>query len=449
MTRSAPAQRLTGSRAVIGICFAILMCEGFDLAMFGSIVPSLRDYADWSLSPAMIGYMGSATVLGMLFGALSAAGFADRVGRRPVVIAAVTVFSAAMGICAIAPSPEIFLAARFVVGLGAGAVMPTIAATLIEFSPADKRSTTTALGFIGVGVGGVLAGALSLWLVPAYGFRAMCVVGFLPLVLIVPFMVKYLPESVAILHAKGRHTEAEAVAARHGLPLQPVRAEVAPADVSGDPASSENRLKAVFGEGRGMGSVLFWAGTFFCLLLTFGVSAWLPDLLEGAGYSLSVALGSLIALKAGSVVGVLAAAWLADRFGQKKVVVGTYLAGAASLAVLASQPPVWIAYALIAVLGLGTTGLQILLNAYVGTYYPARVRATGLGLNLSIGRVGGIVGPTYLGFLVAAGLGFDAKFYALAAPALVGAFFIACIPKRGSASVGASTNPSVRAKAAA
>jgi MFS transporter, AAHS family, benzoate transport protein len=176
--------------------------------------------------------------------------------------------------------------------------------------------------------------------------------------------------------------------------------------------------------------VLFWGATLFCLLVTFGVSSWLPDLLVGAGYSLSVSLGSLVALKAGTV-GVLVAGWLADKFGQKRVVVCTYLCSAISLAALSLSPPPAVAYALIAVLGLGTTGLQTLINAYVGSYYPARIRATGLGLNLSVGRIGGIVGPTYLGFLVASGLGFDGKFYALAVPALVGACLVAAVPHRG------------------
>ncbi|MFC9358871.1 MFS transporter [Rhodococcus sp. NPDC057014] len=416
-----------GSWSVIAVCFAILMTEGYDLAMFGSVVPSLRDYEAWSLTPAMIGYMGSASVIGMLCGALSAAGLADRIGRRPVIIAAVATFSAAMGLSAFAPNPEIFLVLRFFVGLGAGAVMPTVAATLIEFAPADRRNRNTALGFIGVGVGGMLSGALAIWLVPTFGFRAMCLVGALPLVLVLPFLLRYLPESIALLAAKGRTAEAEELARRHQLPLPQT---LTTAESVEEPIEARrNRFALVFGDGRGIGTVLFWIATFFCLLVTFGVSTWLPDLMRSAGYGLTASLGFLIALKGGAVVGVLAAAQLADKFGQKVVVTTTFITAGAALVALALTPPVVVAYLLVAVVGLGTTGLQTLINAFVGTYYPARVRSTGLGLNLSVGRVGGILGPMYLGWLVAAGLGFDAKFYALAVPALIGGVVISMVPK--------------------
>ncbi|NEB03498.1 MFS transporter [Streptomyces sp. SID13726] len=414
-----------GRLHVVAACFLILLCEGYDLAMFGSIVPSLRSYGAWHLSAETIGLMGSASVLGMLCGAAGAAWLADRFGRRPLMIGAVVLFSLAMGAGAVAPSAAIFLVLRFLVGLGAGAVMPTAAATLLDVAPAGKGSRFSAMGFVGVGLGGVVAGLLSLWLVPSYGFRAMCAAGLAPLLLI-PYLLRVVPESIPFLLARGRAEEAASVAARLGVDLAEQEREEERRDAV-RPAS-RGRLGEVFGEGRAVGTVIFWGATLFCLLVTFGVSAWLPDLLLGAGYSMSVSLGSLVALKAGAV-GVLAAGWLADRFGQKRVVLCTYLCSAFSLAALSLSPPPVVAYALIALLGLGTTGLQTLINAYVGSYYPTRIRATGLGLNLSIGRIGGIVGPTYLGFLVASGLGFGGKFYALAVPALVGACLIAAVPR--------------------
>lgn len=440
------ASRGAGNWSVIALCFAILIAEGYDLAMFGSVVPSLRDYEAWSLTASMVGYMGSASVIGMLCGALGAAGLADRIGRRPVIISAVSLFSVAMGLSALAPSPEVFLILRFFIGLGAGAVMPTVAATLLEFAPADRRNRNTALGFIGVGVGGMLSGALAMWLVPAYGFRAMCVVGALPLVLVVPWLVRYLPESMSILVAKGRTDEAEELAQRHHVPMPTHVA--ASTRQSGSPTERHNRFGVVFSDGRSVGTVLFWIATIFCLLVTFGVSTWLPELMRSAGYGLTTSLGFLIALKGGAVVGVLGAAQLADKFGQKLVVTVTFLAAGAALAVLAMTPPVVVAYVLVGIVGLGTTGLQTLINAYVGTYYPSEVRATGLGLNLSVGRIGGIIGPMYLGWLVAAGLSFDAKFYALAVPALIGGLIISLVPSRTAPAAVAASQPTATADAA-
>lgn len=425
-TEPPPGRNPAGSRSVVAVCCLILALEGFDLTMFGSIVPSLLDYEPWALTPDAIGRISSFGVLGMLVGALAAAGLADRIGRRPVVIAAVTLFSVCMGLSAITPSVEVFTVLRLVVGIGAGAVMPTVAATLVEYAPHGRIHQTTALGFVGVAVGGVIAGISSLWLIPSFGFHSMFVAGFVPMIVLVPMMLKYLPESIAYLSARGRDREARALAVRYGVTL----AAPTPAAANSAPSPSKGLLALVFGEGRAVGTVLFWVGTFFCLLVTFGVGTWLPQLMKSAGYSSSSSLVFLAILNVGAIVGVLAASRLADRIGSKPVTVAAFVAAAAALTALSFTPPVAVAYVMVAIVGLGTTGTQILLNSYVGSYYPAEVRATGIGLNLSIGRIGGVLGPAYLGMLVGAGIGLDAKFYALAVPALLGGLAIVLVPRR-------------------
>lgn len=417
--------------SVVAACFAVLIVEGFDLAMFGSIVPSLREYEPWGVDASMIGYMGAAAVFGMLVGALTAAVLVDRIGRKPVVVGAVVLFSVSMGLSALAPDPTVFLGLRLMIGIGAGAVMPTVAATLIEFAPVGRRSRNSALGFIGVGIGGMASAMLAVWLVPAFGFRAMCLVGALPLLVTVPVLIRWFPESPSVFESRGRTAQAMATRRRYGLN------DPEPADIS---EASRTRLSVVFGDGRGRGTLLFWTATFCCLLVTFGVSTWLPDLMRSGGYGLSGALWFLVALKGGSVFGVLIAANLADSFGQKPVVAVTSVCSALALLALTTMPPVGVAYVLVAVVGLGTTGLQILINAFVGSYYPAKVRGTGLGLNLSVGRIGGILGPVYLGWLVSIGIGFDAKFYALALPAFISAVLLALVPSRRSDMPDAATS---------
>lgn len=104
---------------VVALCLLALTLEGYDLLMYGTVVPSLLAYEPWNLDPAAVGVLGSVVGVGMLFGALSAGSIADRWGRRRTLIAAVAIFSLSMGLCAIAPTPEVFGAARLVVGIGA------------------------------------------------------------------------------------------------------------------------------------------------------------------------------------------------------------------------------------------------------------------------------------------------------------------------------------------
>ncbi|MDH6287243.1 MFS transporter [Rhodococcus opacus] len=152
------AARIPPAAPVVGLCLMALVLEGYDLLMYGTVVPSLLTYTPWDLDATDVGMLGSLTGIGMLVGALLAAAVADRWGRRRTLLAAVVMFSTAMGACAIAPTPEVFGAGRFAVGLGAGVLMPTAAATLIEFAEPRARARSVAMGFVGTCIGGILAG---------------------------------------------------------------------------------------------------------------------------------------------------------------------------------------------------------------------------------------------------------------------------------------------------
>lgn len=411
----------TGTSAiVVALCFLVLALEGYDLLMYGTVVPSLLSDTTWNLEPSTVGVLGSLVAFGMLFGALGAAAVGDRWGRRRTIIMSVCAFSVAMAGCALAPTPETFGVFRFLIGLGAGALMPTVVAILVEFSAPRRRTLTSALGFAGVGVGGMLAGLISLWLVPSFGFRGMFAAGATPLVAVLPLLLRYLPESPSFLLAQGDRIRAMTVASKYGVVLTE--------DETGVSAERRRGVRALFMEGRWAATLLFWSATAFCLLVLFGVAAWLPALMNAAGYGLRSSLSFVLVLNAGAVLGALVASKLADRWGVKPVTVAGFGAAAISLALLSVAPPAWAVYLLVAVAGFGTTGTQLLLNTFVAVYYPARLRTTGLGMSLCVGRFGAILGPTYGGLLVTAGLSSSTQFYAFALPAVVGGIAAALVP---------------------
>lgn len=230
--RSREARRPGRSRSrseltVLGLCFAVIMFDGYDLIVYGATVPALMKYEPWGLTPPEAGVIGSYALVGMLVGALVAGAVTDAVGRRKVLLISVSWFSLAMAGCALAPSAELFGLFRLLGGLGLGGVMPTAIALTAEYSAAHRRSLNNALMFAGYPVGGILAAALAMQLVPAYGFRIMYWIGAVPLVIAVPLLWRFLPESLSYLVAKGRSDEAERVAARLGMPL-PEAAESGP-----------------------------------------------------------------------------------------------------------------------------------------------------------------------------------------------------------------------------
>ncbi|MGH3519790.1 MAG: MFS transporter [Haloechinothrix sp.] len=194
---------------VLGLCFGVIVFDGYDLIVYGAAVPALLQYRPWGLTPPEVGAIGSYALIGMLVGALVAGAVTDYVGRRKVMLVSVSWFSVAMACCAMAPSPELF---RLLGGLGLGGVMPTAIALTAEYSAAHRRSINNALMFSGYPVGGILAAVVAMALMPAFGFRVMFWIGALPLVTVLPLLWRHLPESVSYLDAKGRTDEAARIA---------------------------------------------------------------------------------------------------------------------------------------------------------------------------------------------------------------------------------------------
>ena len=406
---------------VVAICLVTIIFDGYDLIVYGTVVPALTaPSSEWHLSLPQAGALGSYALVGMVIGTLIAGALTDILGRRKIMLASITWFSVAMGLTAMAPNPEIFGLMRFVTGVGLGGVVPTAIALTVEYAPAHRRNFNNALMFSGFSIGGVLAAVLAINLLPTEGFRILFWIGITPLFVVVPLAWKFLPESAAYLVARGRRSEAEALAAKYGLTLsEPGTAE------SGE---KQTALATLFSADRFVATVLFGAASFVGLLLVYGLNQWLPKIMTTAGYPLGSALKFLLVLNIGAVVGSLVVSMLADRWGSKAVTVAAFGSAAVSLSLLATKPGAGLLMLLIAVAGFGTVGTQILVNGYVATHYPASARATALGWSLGVGRIGAIVGPTYGAWLLASGKGLEWNFYGFAIPAVIGAVLIALVP---------------------
>ncbi len=407
---------------VVALCFLTIVFDGYDLIVYGSIVPSLID--EWGLTPAQAGAIGSYALVGMLIGALGAGVLTDALGRRRILLVGITWFSLAMVACAVAPNPEILGLLRFVAGLGLGGVIPSAIALTVEYAPRGRRQFYNAAMFAGYSVGGVLAAVLALNLVADHGWRLLLGLGAAPLVLVLPLAWWFLPESVGYLVARGRDPEAAATAATYGLDLDVVRA-----DSAGSAENGAGGIRSLFGPALVRATLLFGAASFCGLLLVYGLNTWLPQIMRQAGYPLGSALTFLLVLNLGAIAGALAASTLADRFGPKPVTVAAFVLATACLLVLSQRVGTGLLFVAVAVAGLGSVGTQILVNGYVAVHYPAAVRATGLGWALGVGRAGAVVGPLFGGWVLTSGIGFEFNFYGFAVPALAGALLIALVPR--------------------
>jgi MFS transporter, AAHS family, benzoate transport protein len=263
--------------------------------------------------------------------------------------------------------------------------------------------------------------------IPGMGWRAMFVLGGMFGLVLLPVLWKALPESASYLLARGRESDAESLAATYQLAL-----ERPDASLRTEKPSALSGLKALFASRFVLSTLLFWVGTGMGLLLVYGLNTWLAQIMATAGYELGSALAFLLVLNLGAIVGTPLLGAVADRLGSKQTTTSMFLTAGLCIFLLSYDLPSLVLYVLVAIAGACTIGTTILVNAYTANYYPAHMRATGLGWALGVGRLGAIMGPIYGAFILDSGWGLDANFYAFAIPALVGAVAMFAIPTPAS-----------------
>ncbi len=414
---------------VILLCFVAIVFDGYDLVVYGAIVPALLKYEAWALTPVQTGAYGSYALAGMFIGAILVGYLTDVVGRRKVLLVSITMFSLLMVASALAPSPGLFGLFRFLAGLGLGGVIPTAIAMTVEFSAPHRRNFNNALMFSGYAVGGIMSALLAIMLLGAIGFRGMLAIGGLPLVTVVPLLFFLLPESPAYLRARGRHDEAAEVAADYGLA---VPEESAPA-IGGatEQTKAPNRLRSILTGRWAIATALFCLAGIAGQILVYGLNTWMPQLLVIAGYSLNSSLSFLLTVNIGAVVGVIVSSRLADKFGPRPVSAFAFLSSGAALLLMATGTmPLGAMYLLVAVVGFGSIGAQILVNGFVATYFTDATRATALGVTLGIGRIGAVLAISGGGVLVAAQLGNFVNFAVWSIAAFIGILAVLSVPRK-------------------
>ena len=288
------------------------------------------------------------------------------------------------------------------------------------------RNLAYAVIFTGFPIGGVLAAFIGIGVIPVWGWRGMFALAVLPLLLIVPVALRFLPESVVFLAAKGRVAEAERIAGRHGLtvPVPPTAAVVAAR------RGTFSALADLVSRRYLLATICFWVASALCLFMIYGLNTWLPQIMRQSGYSLGSALTFLLVFNLGAIIGTVVIALAADRIGSKPVILMTFLAAAVAVTLLSIELPILGLYLLVAIGGAGTIGTQAFINAYVSKHYPVRMGATALGWSLGVGRLGSVAAPPVLGVIVGSALGAGWSFYAIALAGVVGALVIAVVPRR-------------------
>jgi AAHS family benzoate transporter-like MFS transporter len=286
-----------------------------------------------------------------------------------------------------------------------------------EFAPKGRKNLFNAIVYSGVPAGSLMAAALAIVLMSTIGWRGLFMIGALPLVTLFPLAYFKMPESVVWLAARGRIAEARALAERTGIDMPIVGPQMAKSmSVPIDGKASWIGLFTSYPLATFLLGLMSATG----LMLVYSLNTWLPELMLRAGFNAKGSLSFLMVLNGGAVVGALMGSRVADRFGAKLVVAACFALGAVAILLLTPGFPLGVLLAVVAVVGLGTSGTQTLIYGLVANFYRTNVRSAGVAWCAGFGRLGGVGGPILGGYLAGGGFALETIFYILASVALFG-----------------------------
>jgi AAHS family 4-hydroxybenzoate transporter-like MFS transporter len=410
---------------VAALCALVQVCDGYDINSIGVSVPSLTHA--WHLpGPAFTAaFLWSS--IGILVGALSAGPIGDRVGRRPLLITSITIFGLASLLTAFAGSLLMLSVLRFFTGLGIGGGFAGAAALTGDYAPHRRRALMIMASFTGAPIGGFLCGQLAAVLLPSFGWPSVFVLGGVVPLLIVVGLALWLPESPRLLAAKTNPSPRE-TALLASLAITPGQGVGERLDVA-----DGNPVKMLFSPGFALQTVLMWI-IFFCSLMNlFLFIYWMPEVLHLTGMTPASAARATSFRELGAILAVLYLGVLIDRFGPERALAWHYAAGIVFIALIAlAAMPYLILVLVIFLSGMTIIGSQTGANAACGKLYPARMRTSGLGWALGIGRLGGIAAPILGGYLLRTGMPPTHIFLSACLFALIAAVATGLLSRRGA-----------------
>ncbi|MDD2047717.1 MFS transporter [Pseudomonas putida] len=403
-------------------CMLILIIDGYDLAVVGAALPAIMQ--DMNVDPTSAGIMAGSALLGTMLGAIFLGTLADRIGRPRMIAICVALFSIFTAVAGFTDDPVSFSMARFIAGLGIGGVLPVCTAQMGEYSPLKLRTRLITLVFAGYSVGGILVALTAKQLIQSYGWQWVFYVAGLP-VLLIPFILKSMPQSIGYLLRTGRQDELREIVGK----IEPGRAVADTVVVTGNVAvqTRETPVRDLFKQGRGFSTVMIWTAFMTGLFMVYALNSWLTKLMAMAGFSLGSALNFVIVFNLGSIAGAMVGGWLSDKLSIKHVLVCFYITGAIALTLLGYTRDTTALFAVVFLVGASTLGTQLLAYAYAGDFYPSEIRSTGVGFASGVGRIGAIVAPVLIGWLVSLSLPLQQNFMAISLAGLIGALAVTLI----------------------
>jgi len=399
---------------MVAICFILNFNDGIDVLIVS--FSSTEIIKEWGLSKVEMGYIFSAGLAGMTLGCFLIAPLADKHGRRLIFLLSVGMITIGMFGVGLGHQYGLMLLFRFITGLGIGGILPTMAATAAEFSNKKYRDFNVGLVQAGWPIGAILTGLFCAKYIPIYSWQsAFLVAGGISLMmwLLVYFFMTDSMDYMLQNPNSNTLSSVNKLLQRMNLPV-----------LNALPVVSKNHetvgVRALFTPTYRPITLKVWVAAFFGFLTLYTLMSWVPTIAKESGLPFELATWVGVMLNIGAAMGSTSVGGIGSRFGLRQTILTFMLVAFAVMQTYAFIPlTTSLIFGLVLLIGFFVQGGFNGIWPTLSRLYDTRIRATGVGYTVGIGRIGAILGPLLFGYFSDLGLSINSLFVAFSIPLLV------------------------------
>lgn len=378
---------------IVGICTFLYIIDGFDFMVMAFAASAVAK--ELTLTGTQIGTLISAGLVGMTVGSLMVAPLADRIGRRKLTLISLILCTVSMLGASMAGSLVELGIYRFITGIGIGGVQISCMVLATEYSNKKLKGLSVGLLSSGYGLGAVIGGVLSVYLIGDYGWRSVFLFGGIATLIGLIISLFYLPESLEYLvkiQPKDALNKLNKIMQKIGnqtiefLPKNEVATQ------------ADNAIKKIFSPQYVLQTFILWVAMFFILFGFYFVMGWTPKLIASAGLSSESGMTMGMMISVGGMIGSLIFGLFSTKF-RTYYVQAFFLFSTASAIILFvnSTHSLTLLITAAIILGLFINGCLAGIYTISTSIYETKIRSTGVGFATGIGRFGGISSPIIAG----------------------------------------------------
>jgi ACS family tartrate transporter-like MFS transporter len=341
---------------------------------------------DLGFSPAIFGFGAGLFFLGYLLFQVPMSVALERTGARRSICAILTIWGAISAATALVQGPISFYALRFLLGVAEAGFFPVMLVYLTHWFPRSYRGRFTGLFMTAIPLSSIIGGPLSGFILAMQGLGGLA--GWQWLFLIEGIPACLLGLTVLLLLPDGPGQAGWLTSGEKAIIAARVTAEDTARERHVWPALRDPRVLA-------LGVV-----NFAILFSSKGVQLWLPQIVQGMGFS-NLAIGFIVALAyLASVPAMVLWGRSSDLRDERiwHVALPALFAAAAFVAASLAHS----AFLSLLAITLAAVGLSAILPTFfslLSSFLSGPAAAAGIAMAIAIGNLGSFAGPSIVGLL--------------------------------------------------